>query len=630
MKLNLGSAVLLRRSLCLALSVTIGAIMLPPPSLAISTKRRPASQTQAPISSVTLKTPAPHTPLEHNNRGVELGLKGLWPDAIREHEIALNADPYNPTFRQNLSGAQMRYAIALSNKGNYLKAISHLREALYADANNAEADRLLDKLIEKTRGKNDLATRLHEADEADINGNFPGAIVEYRKCVVMDDSGPIRAKLGRVMLKQGKIRDGFAELKTAVGKTWPEDDKNDLAECHRQLAEIEKDQAYIARDAGRMPIALRRLDNAGIEYRRAVTLNPSNSDAIRGLIEIAREAVAITPTFNNHLMLAGAYQLAGDYDRARMEYTTCWHLDRNSDALAQARRSFHLAVVSHPRSQAIVADTVQRVEDALKKTPDDPELLYIYGRGKEVEGEPEVALKSYLAAAAINPMIFPDLKERIRSLNDPTSANTNKADSKPAGTKEGAPPNAGTGEGTGAKSNSTKPGAKATQPDVAETKNVTEYATIESKLRSNDIDGAQTLALALVDKDPHDAKGWLLLGRTHEKKNDLDQASVAYRQAAYLKDPDAQYALAQVNSSRVAPILKEADEAAKKANWVSAAASLKDAVTIAPNLAIVHRKLSEALKQLGDTKEALREAKKADDLEKDATNAKDTKDTKVK
>src|SRR5262245_60501006 len=41
-------------------------------------------------SGVVLQTPPPRNPLEHNNRGVELGSKGLWPDAIREHEEALN------------------------------------------------------------------------------------------------------------------------------------------------------------------------------------------------------------------------------------------------------------------------------------------------------------------------------------------------------------------------------------------------------------------------------------------------------------------------------------------------------------------------------------------------------------
>src|SRR6202041_729983 len=137
----------------------------------------------------------------------------------------------------------------------------------------------------------------------------------------------------------GKTVEGYGELKTAVSKPWPESDKNDLADCHRQLAEILKEHAILARDRGDLNVALKRLSNAGIEYRRAVTLNPENSDALSGLVEVAREAVAINPTFNNHLMLGGAYQLSGDYDHAKMEYEACYRLDHNNMALEPARRS---------------------------------------------------------------------------------------------------------------------------------------------------------------------------------------------------------------------------------------------------------------------------------------------------
>ena len=47
-----------------------------------------------------------------------------------------------------------------------------------------------------------------------------------------------------------------------------------------------------------------------------------------------------------------------------------------------------------------------------------------------------------------------------------------------------------------------------------------------------------------------------------------------------------------------------------------AAADIKDALQLAPNLPILHRKLAEALQHLGNTKESLKESKKADELEK--------------
>jgi tetratricopeptide (TPR) repeat protein len=432
----------------------------------------------------------------------------------------------------------------------------------------------------------------------------------------MSDTGPVMARLGRVLLKQGKTVDGYAELKTAVSKPWPDSAKNDLADCHRQLGELLKDHAVLARDRGDLNTALKRLANAGVEYRRAVTLNPENSDAITGLVEVAREAVSVKPSFDNHLMLGGAYQLAGDYDRAKMEYESCWRLEPNNSSLSVARRSFHLAVVSHPRSPAILASTMEKLENSIKETPDDPELLYIYGRGKEAQEDREGALKAYEAAAAINPLIFPDLKSRIASIIG------GGASSSLAGGENTSGQSVAKNASVGSKNNQGQTAAlasnSASTPPLSDdmVKNLSTYAEIENKMRSNDLDGAEKIARQLVDKDPHNGKGWLLIGRIAEKKGDLDSASVSYRQAADLKEAEAKDALNQIDSSRVQPMLKEADLASAKGNWVMAAADLKDAVSLAPNLAIVHRKLAAALKELGDNKSAAKEAKKADELEK--------------
>ena len=90
---------------------------------------------------VYLTTPEPTNPLEHNNRAVELGTKGLWDAAIREHEIALDGDPENTMFRRNLSGAHLRYADILAGKKHYKEAIKHYTLALYADQNNGPGRR---------------------------------------------------------------------------------------------------------------------------------------------------------------------------------------------------------------------------------------------------------------------------------------------------------------------------------------------------------------------------------------------------------------------------------------------------------------------------------------------------------
>jgi tetratricopeptide (TPR) repeat protein len=580
-------------------------------------------------SGVILTTPAPRTPLEHNNRGVELGSKGLWPDAIREHQEALNGDPENQTFRTNLSSAELSYARVLARAGKTYDAQIHYREALYADPNNSDADRELDQIIQKTSHKDPstLALRLNMAEQAETTGNFPVAIVEYRKCVKIADNGPMHARLGMAMLKQHKTVDGYVELTLALSKDWSNVDKKELGDAHRQLADILKEFAYKAKQDGRVQTAILRLDNAAIEYRRAVTLTPDNSDAQRGLIEVAREGVGLNPrSFDNHLMLGGAYQLQGDYERAKDEYEKCWRIKRDDPRLTIARRSYHLAVVSHPSlaTPLVLASTLQKIENSLAENPNDPELLYIYGRGKETQQDPVSALKAYQAAAQINPYIFPDLQERMRSLGGASTqvAAAGQAQSlalgvpaapaKP-GDKIQPPAQAGV---PGTPAQPTAPAQPAQPPEPL--KDTAAYSEVESKLNANALDDAEKKASEIVEKNPRDGHGWLLMGKVREKKNDLDSASVAYRMATSLKEPGAKEALNAVDVARVKPSLDQVDQDLSQNKSSEALSAAKDAVSLAPNLPIVHSKLAEVLRKMGNTKEAEAEQHKAVTLEQNA------------
>jgi len=86
-----------------------------------------------------LKTPEPKTALEHNNRGVEFGSKGLWEKAIVEHHLALLEDPTNKFFRINLSSAHLQYGDLLLKQDKVLNAMAQFHEALYVDPNNKTA-----------------------------------------------------------------------------------------------------------------------------------------------------------------------------------------------------------------------------------------------------------------------------------------------------------------------------------------------------------------------------------------------------------------------------------------------------------------------------------------------------------
>ncbi|HEY9732645.1 MAG TPA: tetratricopeptide repeat protein [Drouetiella sp.] len=604
----------------LAVALTLGlAIACQSYSEAATRRARPG--TGGGGGGVSLVTPNPTNPLEHNNRGVELGSKGMWEGAVHEHEEALRGDPYNLTFRQNLSAAYQRYGQSLLAAHKYAEAAQKLRTSIYVDPENRSSDELLSSAI-KGQGKNpdDANVRQHLADDFDINGDYVQAIAEYRHYVRMKDSGAAHFALGRVLVKQGsavpaKLVEGYIEMRTAVTKPWEPGERNELSKCHAQLGDVLKELAFTARDDGRTQVALKRMLNAGIEYRRAVTLNPLNSDAIRGLIEVSREAVQVNPSFDNHLMLGGAYQLVPDFEHAKREYIECFKIGKQNPALAQARRSFHLAVLSSTQaSPTMVAESMQKIEDQLRTNPGDAELLYIYGRGKETLGDYPGAIAAYQRAAQINPNVHPQLQIHLTALmgGGPSKggAGTAIASGGPGGAQKGAPgaPGAGGPGGVGA------PGTPAVP--AAPPKPVVDYSQGEKLLASGDLDGAIKFFEAIIDKTPTDGHAWLLMGQAQQKKGDLDSASVSFRQASYSKESGAQAALDQVNKSRTEPAVKEYEKQLAAKNYVASASALRDAIDVAPNSADLHRKLADVLKLQGDAKEAEKETLKAEAIDK--------------
>lgn len=561
---------------------------------------------------VMLSTPNPTNPLEHNNRAVELGSKNLWADAIREHEIALEGDPYNEQFKINLSGACLRYGDMLASKKKYYEAMVQYRKALFADPANAVADRNLDECL-RASGKNadDPNVRHQIAETAETEGRFRTAQVEYRKVCRMTDDGTSHADLARSLLKDGQDVAAFEELKIAINKPWK--DKIEQAKCHTMLGDTLWRYAKVARDRGDRQTGLKRLQNAAVSYRRAVTLNPAYSDAIQGLKEVAREAVSINGSFDNHLMLAGAYQLAGDFEHAKMEFEECWKKNPNSPQLAKARRSYHLAVVMNPATPpAVLATSLQKAEDILRQNNQDAEMLFIYGRGKEQQGDKATALKAYQAAASINPHVHPDLLQGISRLGGgpaPAIAGAGAVASA-AGGKPGAPAGGGN---TGAGAPAAAPAAP-----VEKILDPRRLAPIESKMAAGDSDGAKKEADALIEKDPKDAKAWFYLGRINEKKGNLDEASVAYRMAFNLKDPEAKEAMNQVDLSRIQSFKAEAEKQEAAGNWVAAASSWKEATTVAPHLEMPLKRLIDGLQKMGaDPKDIARAKKKLTDMEKE-------------
>jgi tetratricopeptide (TPR) repeat protein len=570
-----------------------------------------------------LQTPDPTNAFEWNNRAVELGQRGLWPDAIQDHTQALLLEPGNKQYRTNLSGAHLRYANQLFGQGKTYEAIKQFRSALYVDPDNMPADEGLDASFSKLH-KNPLDLKFRESlgEDLDVKGQYEDAIVEFRKCVKMNDSGKSHANLGYVLLKAGKPVDGYLELRTAVSKPWENSEKNDLASVHRKLGDILTEYAFTAKNQGRGTVGMKRLSNAAIEYRRAITLNPSDATALQSFVDVTREGCNIRPTFDNHLMLGGAYLLAGDFSHAKLEYEQCFKIDPRRTELGPARIAFHQAVARSPLSSAeLVAESVGKVNRMLQDDPDNARLWYIAGRLKQHQDDRDGAVDAYHRAQKLNHLIDPDLDVQCRLLEGggrvasstvPGQGSPTGAPGQPPGQPQGrtpqnpANPQANPDQG--------QPPAQPDKPAI-DPKNLETYSKVE-QLMDSDPEQAKQLLQQLLDKNPGDGHAYLLRGNILRKQGQLDQSASDFRMADGLKEPGADAALNMVDTLRVQSNIKSAEQASAQGDWSKAAEDLGDAIIKAPHLPALHRQLSDVYLKLHDEKSAARELKKAQDLEK--------------
>lgn len=361
------------------------AVLASLPAEAVPTK------TVVKAKGVYLNTPEPHTPIEHNNRGVELGSKGIWPDAIREHEIAFEMDKHNKLWQTNLSAAHLEYGKYLAARGQGDKAQAQFRLALLVDSANGTADRELDKTFaSKKIDPADYEFRKSLAESADKKGDYRSAIVEWRKCIALRDIPLDHANLGRALLLSGKEIEGFNQLKEAVGRSgWPEDQKIELATCHRDLAELLRKLANNAMKNGNREIGTQRLANSAVEFRRAAFLNPADGRAVQGLIDVSLQVVSINPSFNNHLTLSAAYMIGGDFPHAKQELSFCRKLSPRNPELKTAYMSLFYAIVNSPLKQKteFLAETLDDMKQMLSQDPENSKLQELIAKMQEKVAE---------------------------------------------------------------------------------------------------------------------------------------------------------------------------------------------------------------------------------------------------
>ncbi len=380
-----------------------------------------------PVSNKDLSPTISATAKALNNEAVLSGVNGLWEQSIRKHNEALLLSPDYAELRTNLCAAHMEYARALL-KESIDGAIEQFRWSLLVDPANGSSRSDLENAL-----RNQLGSKMDSADDVETNRILsrdgadllllPQAIVEEENALVKKGTAKDHYLLAKLLLDAGFIPEACYQFRAAIrefnrGEISAEVHraKEEEADCHRSLASLFYEMA--GRPSNKTNDELRRqcLENAAIEYRRAITLEPANQNAACGLLRVALDAVAQSPTVNNRFFLYAAYQLCHRYEKAREQLKLCMILAPRAAEIAAARKSLMFGLLTSGITSDATKDVLSEVEQMLRMSTRDAELLYLKGRALQQLSRESEALTAYRGAAELNVFVANDLRTRIVDL----------------------------------------------------------------------------------------------------------------------------------------------------------------------------------------------------------------------
>ncbi len=355
------------------------------------------------------------TAIDANNRGVALGRQGRMNEAIAQHELACKYDPGNKMFRTNLTSARTIYGQQRMAQKDYTGAAHLFRKALTAAQDNSLAAKLLNESIQKTGLDPTLSdNRVGIGDQLAASGDLDGAMIEYQQAMQLDPSARTYVKMGDMMLRYGQAPNALSWYRNAVVK-----DTN-FGPAHRQL--------------GMMYMMQKDYASAAASLRKAVILDSKDAAAGQALIDIWRKQVSINPELaENHLGLAGAFQLTGDFQSAAGEYLQVEQLDPGNARLAPGRESLqramkhttaekHRAAAEVFISQGLARDALAEISQAVTVEPRNARYQFLMGEALESGGDVQGALRAYHTSVLIDPENNQEAAARMRDLQSRINA----------------------------------------------------------------------------------------------------------------------------------------------------------------------------------------------------------------
>jgi Flp pilus assembly protein TadD len=293
----------------------------------------------------------------------------------------------------------------MSRKGHFGRGTDQIanlfRLSLFFNGSSTTAADLLDDCL-KEQGKKaaDADCRVLLAEQFESEGNNSLAVAEWSQAVKLRNTPALHAKLASALVAANRDREALAELRKLVRLDWPENSKAERSACHLLLSEIFLRYSHEFRDSGGEATGVVLLENAAMDARRALVINPIDARANKQFLLIAQEATALCPNeIDNHMWLGAAYLLKGDFRRADSEYAECASLEPSDPRLGVAKTIYQV-IRSNPSrsSKGMVAESIAKVNDLLTDDPDNVQLWNFLGRLHEQNADAKEASECFAKA----------------------------------------------------------------------------------------------------------------------------------------------------------------------------------------------------------------------------------------
>lgn len=336
------------------------------------------------------------TAIDANNSAVAFGKQGRWNEAIVAHEKAVQYDPSNKQFKINLSAARTAYGQQRLAAHDYAGAAHLFRQALAAASDNAMAAKHLSEALKKQGiDPGSVDQRLELAEKLMGSGDLVGASIEIQQCMALEQSARVYQKMGDLCVRYGQVTNAMAYYRQAIVKD------ADYGPAHRQLAFLQ--------------MSKNDFTAAAASLRKAIICDSKDVAAGQALVELWRKQVAQNPLLaENHLGLAGAMQLTGDFVGAEGEYRRLEALDPRNPGLesgrASLKRAYQHAIAEKHRmaaetlfSQGLRREALGEINQAVMMEDKNPKYLYLMAECLEGIGNYAAAHAAYLKVVIIDP-----------------------------------------------------------------------------------------------------------------------------------------------------------------------------------------------------------------------------------